>query len=170
MSEERDRIDALAEDVLPALIARLRRSRLGELEVATDGWRVRLRRDVTAHPAVAADPDSTDPGGTTPEAAAGILVRSPGVGYFSPSDDLVMGRTVRAGDVLGTVDVLGISHDVSAPAGGMVARILTEPDQAVEYGQVLVEVDALEMALEGVGDDPEADIPDTAGAGGAVVG
>ena len=37
-------IDQLADEVLPALIARLAESGLGELEVAEAGWRVRLRR------------------------------------------------------------------------------------------------------------------------------
>lgn len=37
-------IDRLADDLLPALIARLDASDLGELEVRTDVWRVRLRK------------------------------------------------------------------------------------------------------------------------------
>jgi acetyl-CoA carboxylase biotin carboxyl carrier protein len=37
-------IDRLADDLLPALIARLDASDLGELEVRTDAWRVRLRK------------------------------------------------------------------------------------------------------------------------------
>jgi biotin carboxyl carrier protein len=49
VSEEEGRegtnaIEQLADDVLPALIARLAESGLGELEVAQAGWRVRLRR------------------------------------------------------------------------------------------------------------------------------
>nr|MBA3891696.1 hypothetical protein [Gemmatimonadaceae bacterium] len=39
----RTRMDALADDVVPALIARLEASGLGELEVRQGGWRVRLR-------------------------------------------------------------------------------------------------------------------------------
>jgi biotin carboxyl carrier protein len=37
-------IARLADDLLPALIARLDASGLGELEVRTDGWRIRLRK------------------------------------------------------------------------------------------------------------------------------
>ncbi len=43
-------IDRLATELLPALIARLGSSGLGELEVCQDGWRVRLRRPVEATP------------------------------------------------------------------------------------------------------------------------
>jgi biotin carboxyl carrier protein len=38
------RIGRLADDLLPALIARLDASGLGEIEVRTDAWRIRLRR------------------------------------------------------------------------------------------------------------------------------
>ena len=41
-------LEGLTDEVLPALIARLRASRLGELEVRTSEWRVRLRRDPIA--------------------------------------------------------------------------------------------------------------------------
>ena len=37
--------DAVITDVIPALAARLRASGLGELEVRTADWRVRVRRD-----------------------------------------------------------------------------------------------------------------------------
>ena len=39
-------LDALTDEILPALVARLRASRLAELEVRDSGWRVRLRRDL----------------------------------------------------------------------------------------------------------------------------
>ena len=35
----REGLDALTDEVLPALIARLRSSRLGELEIRTASWR-----------------------------------------------------------------------------------------------------------------------------------
>jgi biotin carboxyl carrier protein len=41
-------IDRVADQLLPALIARLSASELGELEVAERGWRIRLRKDPAA--------------------------------------------------------------------------------------------------------------------------
>lgn len=41
-------IDRLAVELLPALIAKLGATGLGELEVREDGWRVRLRRPAEA--------------------------------------------------------------------------------------------------------------------------
>jgi biotin carboxyl carrier protein len=137
-------LHALTEEILPALIARLRASRLGELEVRSHGWRVRLRRDpghASRHPTR----PSTGEGGSSEaedDVATGIA-RSPAVGYFSPAALLVVGQSVQAGDQLGSVDVLGISQEVTAPLGGIVSAVLAEAGQAVEYGQALAEIDPL---------------------------
>ena len=139
-------LEALTDEVLPALIARLRASRLGELEVRTDEWRIRLRRDLNARPRGPAS------GGTAPEEGGsaslpGSVARSSAVGYFTPAPDLVVGRSVQAGDLLGSIDVLGIAQEVTAPEEGIVAAVLAEEGQAVEYGQVLAEIDPLELGL-----------------------
>lgn len=142
-TEPADGIEALTEEVLPALIARLRASRLGELEVRSDGWRIRLRRDtsVPLRPAASAADDGQEPG-----ELAGSVAVSPGVGYFTPAAVLVVGASVQVGDLLGAIDVLGIAQEVNAPAEGLISRVLVEDGQAVEYGQALAEVDPLEAA------------------------
>ena len=66
---------------------------------------------------------------------------SPGVGYFTARDGIAAGTTVRGGDVLGHVDVLGVRQEVVAPADGIVARVMAEQGEAVEYGQELVWLD-----------------------------
>lgn len=145
-------LDDLTDEVLPALIARLRASRLGELEVGGDGWRVRLRRAPrgTRHEA---DGRPTAAGAVQAAAATDNgVARSPGVGYFQPGTDLFVGAIVQAGDVLGGLDVLGIVQEVSAPTDGIVSRVLAEAGQAVEYGQALAEIDPLTAP----GDDPDA--------------
>lgn len=141
-------LDALTEEVLPALIARLRSSRLGELEVASDGWRVRLRRDTSAASRRSGKASSGPGDDASTAPPPGGVARSPGVGYFKPASDLVIGRSVQAGDSLGSVDVLGIVQDVTAPTDGIISRVLAEAGQAVEYGQVLAEVDQLETDVD----------------------
>lgn len=141
-------LDVLTEEILPALIARLRASRLGELEVRSHGWRVRLRRD-PGHASRHSTRSSTGEGGSSgaeDDVATGIA-RSPAVGYFSPAALLVVGQSVQAGDQLGSVDVLGISHELTAPLGGLISAVLAEAGQAVEYGQPLAEIDPLETVL-----------------------
>lgn len=135
-------LDALTDEILPALVARLRASRLAELEVRDSGWRVRLRRDLRtarrpsrSHAGDTDGPESDDQGASQ--------TRSPAVGYFSPARGLVVGHAVTTGDTLGSIDVLGIAQEVTAPIGGIISAVLAEMGQAVEYGQVLVEIDPL---------------------------
>jgi biotin carboxyl carrier protein len=158
-------VGRLADEVLPALIARLEASTLGELEIRRNGWRVRLRRSTldtgstdgtarrgTGRSRATADQAATG-GRSAPLAAVGpglpskgadrrAAALSPAVGYFSPLGSLTAGVAVRSGDVLGHVDVLGVRQDVVAPADGVVGRYLAEAGEAVEYGQELVRLEA----------------------------
>jgi acetyl-CoA carboxylase biotin carboxyl carrier protein len=159
-ADSRDVIARLTTDTLPRLIERLTRSQLGELEVREDGWRIRLRRPVTA----ATGPVSTETRGTrhhqgmataSDRASAGHRplpsapqvpdrgrVTSPGVGYFVARDGIKVGIPVRRGDVMGHVDVLGVRQEVVAPLDGTLAEIEVEAGQAIEYGQPLARVEA----------------------------
>ncbi len=82
------------------------------------------------------------------DVALGSVVTSTAVGYFIPAPELVVGASVQAGDLLGSIDVLGIAQEVAAPADGIVSRVLAEDGQAVEYGQALAEIDSLEVAVD----------------------
>jgi biotin carboxyl carrier protein len=66
------------------------------------------------------------------------------VGYFKPAPNLVPGRSVQAGDVLGSIDVLGIVQEVTAPEAGIIAAVQAEDGQAVEFGQALADIDPFE--------------------------
>ncbi len=152
----------LAGTVLPALVARLRASHLAELEVRSAGWRVRLRRDPRhgVRSPQGGDTTGTAASARVEQALDTGAVRSPAVGYFSPARGLVVGSSVAAGDRLGGVDMLGIDLDVVAPIVGLVTAIEAEPGQAVEYGQVLVEIDPLDDANPGSSDEIEASLVD----------
>jgi biotin carboxyl carrier protein len=175
-------IDRLSNELLPALIAKLGATGLGELEVREGAWRVRLRRPAegaSGHDRRPADRDrgersagrSASGAGTTAHAHAPatltpvgpgrdgrdgrdgairdgasrdesrMIASSPGVGIFQPRADIRAGSRVRAGDRLGSVDVLGIPQEVVAPADGIVGVSLAEPGDAVEYGQDLVVIE-----------------------------
>lgn len=155
-----DVLSRLAEDVLPTLIARLDRSRLGELEVRQDGWRIRLRRTTNglAHdiepplPAgrrIERKPDRSPDGAGAdgrPQALRSadrgpLLVSSPAVGYFLPRDNLAAGASLRAGDLIGYVDVLGVRQDVVAPEDGVLVALDVGPAEAVEYGEPLARME-----------------------------
>ena len=177
-------IGRLSDELLPALIAKLGATGLGELEVREGGWRVRLRRPGDgATPAQARErrpgdreragrsgagpTGSHQPTGMTPvgpgrdgretaarDGAGGrddrngrdggvrddgrIVATSPAVGVFQPRPEARAGTKVRAGDRLGSVDMLGIPQEVVAPSDGVVGASLVEPGDAVEYGQDLI--------------------------------
>ena len=147
----REVIARLADELLPVLIARLEASGLGELEVREDEWRVRLRRPQTngatpptGGPQVTAGlaaPSSESRQAVSRPERGRALVTSPAVGYFAPSDNLKVGSALRAGDVIGYIDVLGVRQEVVAPEAGTLARLEVETAQAVEYGQLIARVE-----------------------------
>jgi biotin carboxyl carrier protein len=162
-------IDRLTAELLPALIAKLGATGLGELEVREGSWRVRLRR-----PAATAGRDrrasdrperQTEPGHRArprgehhDESRAQVrsdpknVATSPAVGIYQPRKDLTAGSRVRAGDRLGAVDMLGVAQEVVAPIDGVVGTSLVEAGDAVEYGQDLITIEfGVPMSTNGSG-------------------
>lgn len=168
-------IDRLTDELLPALVAKLGATGLGELEVREGPWHVRLRR-----PAGSVAPaggrrkdrgDRTEATGDRPAdraARAGLhpadgaaarsasrgMATSPAVGIYRPRTDLAAGTRVRAGDRLGAVDMLGIPQEVVAPADGIVGASLAESGDAVEYGQELLVIELSPSSERGRTDVP----------------
>ncbi len=182
-------IARLTDELLPALIAKLGSTRLGELEVREGEWRVRLRRPYGTAPgegrrstdrpfrvpagheslghsrsgaeahrpargAVAGSAHAADPSGNgsrphdEPDRS---IATSPAVGIFRPGARAASGTRIRAGDSLGTVDVLGVPQDVAAPVDGIVGATLVEAETAVEYGQELVRIEVIGSASASAG-------------------
>lgn len=143
-----DEIERAAAELLPALGERLARHGLGEIEVTRGDLRVRVAGSPASSPAArgparapASDPAATDPGPAA-EAKPSVGVTSPAVGFFVYADGLGPGMEVASGDALGQVEMLGVRHDVRAPRAGTVRHLVAESGEAVEYGQVVVELEA----------------------------
>jgi acetyl-CoA carboxylase biotin carboxyl carrier protein len=164
-------IRRLADELLPALMSRLEASALGELEVSQDGWRVRLRKPAeergdrpaltagrTAGPVKAVERDVTSRSGPRRDRPADTetrrVVASPAVGVFQPPDGTTLGRQVRAGDVVGRVDVLGVPQEVVAPFDGVLGRMLVEPGEIVEYGEPLMRIEQATRSGAGGAESP----------------
>ena len=169
-------IDGLADELLPALIAKLGASGLAELEVREGDWKVRLRRAADgpgstgratagrtgrstgghvehgrvehAHPEPGHAP-AADPAADPYRSAA----TSPAVGVYHPRAEITSGSRVRAGDRIGSVNVLGIPQEVVAPVNGIVGAAMVEPGDAVEYGQELVWIELISAPAERPGRD-----------------
>jgi len=160
MSEDRDTIARLAEEVVPMLIERLTKSQLGELEVRENGWRVRLRRPMTdgqatkqpsesrsqstqrqPHPVMASGATAGGGSQSGPHDAMRGMVSSPAVGYFAFKSGVEVGSKVRSGDLVGYIDVLGVRQEVVSPIDGAVREFEVKSGQAVEYGQPIARVE-----------------------------
>ena len=161
-TDARRTIARLTVDTLPRLIDRLMRSELGELEVREGGWRIRLRRAGVSEASDGSASESRDRGrrptasiSTGHQDRAGShsrtparrsesdkgLVTSPAVGYFVAREGVTVGSSVRQGDVIGQVDVLGVAQEVVATVEGTIGAFEVEPGQAIEYGQAVARVE-----------------------------
>ena len=170
-------IDRLADELLPALVAKLGASGLGEIEIREGTWHVRLRmpadgsavagrrpasgrtgsragdgshaeRSRADAPGAAATGTGPGPQGpatepATPVGPSRVVATSPAVGYFRPRGDLRAGTKVRAGDRIGSVDVLGIGQDLVAPGDGLIGATLVAAGEPVEYGQAIIVLEQL---------------------------
>jgi acetyl-CoA carboxylase biotin carboxyl carrier protein len=156
---ELEQIARAANELVPELTERLRRSGLGELEVRSGSLRVRVAVSldgnrpapggprVVATGAGSAGPSiaSSEPAGATVAASKATHgVTSPAVGFFAYADGLGPGLAVDKGDALGHVEMLGVRHDVRAPRTGSVRNLVIEAGEPVEYGQLLIELEPAE--------------------------
>jgi acetyl-CoA carboxylase biotin carboxyl carrier protein len=152
-----DDIRRAAEELVPALTERLGRHGLTEIEVSRGELRLRVAArgeartaspDSAVVPTGATPADSTQPSPPAVGVAAaqdgqilGVGVAAPAVGYFVYAEGLGPGLAVTKGDAIGHVEMLGVRHDVRAPRAGTVRHLVAESGEAVEYGQVVVEIE-----------------------------
>ncbi len=144
-----EQIERAAAELVPQLSERLARHGLGEIEVRRGDLRVRVVASVAAPGAVAAPSHAAAShparvvaaavSAPTPDESHAVV--SPAVGYFLFADGLGPGLVIEKGDALGYVDVLGVRHEVRAPRSGTVRNLVAESGEAVEYGQVVIEIE-----------------------------
>jgi acetyl-CoA carboxylase biotin carboxyl carrier protein len=147
------------------LIELVEESGIAELEISEGEESVRISRHGTAPahapvhyaaaPVAAPAPAAAAPIAEAPVAAeapaaaapAGHQVLSPMVGTFyrSPSPDakafVEVGQTVSAGDTLCIVEAMKMMNQIEADKSGVVAAILVEDGQPVEFDQPLVVIE-----------------------------
>jgi acetyl-CoA carboxylase biotin carboxyl carrier protein len=152
MTDEQDplkQIERAAAELIPQLTERLAQHGLGEIEVRRGDLRIRVARAI-AKPTAAVPGRAAPAQGALPADRVGVVpsgpsaqgVTSPAVGFFVYADGLGPGLPVDKGDELGHVEMLGVRHDVRAPRRGLVRNLVTETGEAVEYGQLLIEMEA----------------------------
>lgn len=164
------RISTLEE--LKELMDLLRRYDIGEVEIESDGRKLRLARDrvISAVPAFSVNPGvaaavapptpvGEAAGGAVPESgvaasARGALppgikaVTSPMVGTFyrapSPEADpfVEVGDRVEGDSSLCIIEAMKVMNEIPAGVSGVVKQILVENGASVEFGQPLFHIQA----------------------------
>lgn len=125
---------------LDELLSLAQQAGITEVRLERPGLHLRLERAGSA-PRPAATPLVA---AAEPVEATAPLITSPLVGRFfrglPPGGPAVVreGETVQIGDVVGVVESMRVLHDVVAETPGVVAEVLVEDGQAVEYGQPLI--------------------------------
>jgi acetyl-CoA carboxylase biotin carboxyl carrier protein len=159
----------LSETLVPALVAKLTGTGLGEVEVREGDWRIRVRRPIGAAPTSPARRSERPRLGTQPSTHAETrpvksavaaapadpdraIATSPAVGVFRPG--VAIGTVVHAGDRIAIVDLLGIPQDVTSPIDGTLVELFVQAGEAVEFGEEIgaIEADApAAPSLDGTG-------------------
>ena len=63
-------------------------------------------------------------------------IKAPFVGYFRAANPPIKaGQELKKGQVIGSIEALGIPNDVESSAGGVVDEVLVKDGEAVEFGQ-----------------------------------
>jgi len=121
------------------LLELLHRSDASELEVETDSWRLRARRQVTVTAPTIPEPEAEQ--AQIPSEPPSVWIRSPLVGFFQPrSKPLQVGDSVKKEEVVCLIQAMGLMNEVRSPANGRVVEVLVEEGVAVEYGQPLYRI------------------------------
>ena len=143
------------------LVALMSRNELTEIDLRLADQRIRLRRGGVAT-MVSMAPVATVPGVSAAAASAPVPaveappkppaknykeVKSPLVGtfYSSPKPGaepfVKVGSRVTATTVVGIIEAMKLFNEIPAECSGVIAEVLVENQQAVEFGQVLFLVD-----------------------------
>ena len=117
---------------------------LAELEIESDGVRIRMRKPEAAGPP-GESAGGPGPAGRTAASREPVatVVNAPVVGTFYRAGQpdaapfVEVGDRVQAGDVLCVIEAMKLMNDIKADFAGEVVDVLAENGQAVEYGQPL---------------------------------
>jgi acetyl-CoA carboxylase biotin carboxyl carrier protein len=136
----------------------LHANELTEIEVEDGDRRIKVKREAptliaaagaaaptVAAPALTAPPlHAKEDIGAAEEEVVGTTIRSPMVGtaYLSSEPGakpfIEVGKAVKAGDTLLIVEAMKVMNPITAPAGGMIKKIMISDAQPIEFDQPLV--------------------------------
>ncbi len=144
------------------LVALMSRHDLSEIDLREGDLRIRLRRGPHGRGALPGAGDTPTPNSisghvpgmeaNSPQAGPAsakeiktIKSLTPGTFYAAPSPDaepfVRVGSRVAPDTVVCIIEAMKIFNEITADCSGVISKIVAQNQQAVEYGQVLFEVD-----------------------------
>ena len=135
-------------DLVRKLAKLLEETGLGELEYATDHWRIRVARPVPSFSGAAATPAPStsppaapDPGVDHP---GGLMSPMVGTAYLAPDPQAAqfvsIGSTVSKGETVMIIEAMKVMNEIKSDIVGTVTEIFPEDGKSVEYGQPLFRI------------------------------
>lgn len=107
-----------------------------ECDIQNGEYSISIKR--AAAPSGPIDRAAEDSAPADEEEAAAVLSTAVGVFHRSESSESGVvgpGARVKAGEVIGVIEVMGVPHPVLATLDGTIDAFLVEDGEAVEYGQ-----------------------------------
>lgn len=138
------------QELIRQLAALLKETDLSEIEIETDGLKLRVSRQMQAvnvpvsvsapqaHAPAAAAPAASDPSVPHPGTVNSPMV---GTAYLSPEPGapafVQVGSTVKEGQTMLIIEAMKTMNHIPAPRSGKITKILVEDGQPVEFGEPL---------------------------------
>lgn len=146
--------DKLPIDKIKKLSEVLKEQGLTEIELESEGLKIRVRKEVqvamNGSAPVAQSPAPAAASAPAAPAAASdpnlVEVKSPMVGtfYASPSPGaeafVKVGSSVKSGDTLCIVEAMKLMNELPAEISGEVAEICVNDGEAISFGQVIMKI------------------------------
>lgn len=146
--------DDLPIDKIKKLSEILQEQSLTEIEIESEGFKIRVRKEAATMIAsgfapMASQAQSSAPGApASPAAAVENLfeVKSPMVGtyYASPSPDsapfVKVGDKVKKGDPLCIIEAMKLMNELPSEVDGEVVDLIVSNSDAISFGQVLMKI------------------------------
>ncbi|MFW5889049.1 MAG: acetyl-CoA carboxylase biotin carboxyl carrier protein [Bacillota bacterium] len=133
------------------IIKEFEKSSIHKLEISENDFTVKMEKNnanVNIVPTASVDKPITKPE-TPTEKNNNILVKSPLVGtyYNSSSPDnppfVNLNQKVREGEVLCIIEAMKVMNEIRSPISGIIKKINIDNETMVEYGQSIMEIEAL---------------------------
>jgi biotin carboxyl carrier protein len=128
---------------VPRLAELLRETGAEEIEIGDRDRMIRVRQSI----GVSSTEPVSESEAEEPMLDDGVThIESEQVGVFmavagaSSSNPTAVGDVVEEGQVIGSVDVLGVAHEVCSPISGVIDEVLVHDGAVVEFGQELAKV------------------------------